>query len=85
MQTGVGPFLAIYLAAHAWNEEGVGLALTLGGIAGNIAQTPAGGLVDSIRSKRALVATAVLALAIGAMVLGLFPSFWPVVGTQVLI
>ena len=28
VQTGVGPFLAIYLAAYGWNEQGVGLALT---------------------------------------------------------
>jgi hypothetical protein len=33
VQTGVGPFLAIYLAGYKWNEERVGLALTVGGIA----------------------------------------------------
>jgi hypothetical protein len=55
VQTGVGPFLAIYLAGYKWNEERVGLALTVGGIAGIIAQTPAGGLVDFLRSKRALI------------------------------
>jgi hypothetical protein len=33
VQTGVGPFLAIYLAAYGWNEERVGLALTAGGVA----------------------------------------------------
>jgi hypothetical protein len=27
VQTGVGPFLAIYLAAYGWNEQRVGLAL----------------------------------------------------------
>ena len=58
VQTGVGPFLAIYLAGYRWNEESVGLALTVGGIAGILTQTPAGGLVDSLRSKRALVALA---------------------------
>jgi predicted MFS family arabinose efflux permease len=85
VQTGVGPFLAIYLAAHAWNEERVGLALTLGGIAGIITQTPAGALVDSVRSKRALVGFAVVALAAGALVIGLLPSLWPVMSAQVLI
>jgi predicted MFS family arabinose efflux permease len=85
VQTGVGPFLAIYLAAHAWNEERVGLALTLGGIAGIITQTPAGALVDSVRSKRALVGFAVVALAAGAFFIGLLPSLWPVMTAQVLI
>jgi hypothetical protein len=37
VQTGVGPFLAIYLAGYSWNEERVGLALTVGGIAGILA------------------------------------------------
>src|ERR1700693_6418709 len=54
VQTGVGPFLAIYLAGYGWNEERVGLALTVGGIAGILTQTPAGALVDRLRSKLAL-------------------------------
>jgi predicted MFS family arabinose efflux permease len=85
VQTGVGPFLAIYLAGYKWNEERVGLALTVGGIAGILTQTPAGALVDFIRSKRALVGVAVTALAAGALVMALFPSFWPLMGAQVLI
>jgi len=85
VQTGVGPFLAIYLAGYKWNEESVGLALTVGGIAGILAQTPAGGLVDYLRAKRALVGIGVTALAAGALLIALFPSFWPVMGAQVLI
>jgi predicted MFS family arabinose efflux permease len=85
VQTGVGPFLAIYLAGYGWNEERVGLALTVGGIAGILAQTPAGALVDFLRSKRALVAVAVAALAAGALLIAVCPSFWSVMGAQVLI
>jgi predicted MFS family arabinose efflux permease len=85
VQTGVGPFLAIYLAGYNWNEERVGLALTIGGIAGILTQTPAGALVDSLRPKRALVGAAVVALAAGALLIALAPSFWPVMGAQVLI
>jgi hypothetical protein len=51
VQTGVGPFLAIYLAGYGWNEERVGVALTVGGIAGILAQTPAGALVDQVHRK----------------------------------
>jgi MFS family permease len=85
VQTGVGPFLAIYLAGYGWNEQRVGLALTVGGIAGIASQTPAGGLVDRLRSKRALIAAGVLSLAIGALLIAFFPSFWPVVTAQTLI
>src|ERR1700684_76347 len=84
VQTGVGPFLAIYLAGYKWNEERVGLALTIGGIAGILTQTPAGALVDALRRKRALVGLAVVSLAVGALLIALFPSFWPVMGAQVL-
>ncbi len=85
VQTGVGPFLAIYLAGYKWNPERVGLALTVGGIAGILTQTPAGALVDVLRPKRILIAVAVIALAIGGLLIAFFPFFWPVMGAQVLI
>ncbi|MGA2133985.1 MAG: MFS transporter [Bryobacteraceae bacterium] len=85
VQTGVGPFLAIYLAGYKWNEERVGLALMVGGIAGILTQTPAGALVDRLRSKRALIAAGIAALAAGALLIALAPTFWPVMSAQVLI
>jgi MFS family permease len=81
VQSGVGPFLAIYLAGSGWNQQTIGIALTGGGIAGIIAQTPAGALADRVRSKRALVAGGVIALAVGAFMIALYPSFWPVIPT----
>jgi predicted MFS family arabinose efflux permease len=85
VQTGVGPFLAMYLAAYGWDEERVGLALTVGGIAGIVTQTPLGGLVDHSRSKRALITAGVLALSAGALLIAIFPSFWPVMIGQTVI
>ena len=85
VQTGVGPFLAIYLAGYGWNEQSVGIALTVGGISGILAQTPAGALVDRLRSKRALIAAGIVSLAVGALLLALVPTFWSVMSAQVLI
>ncbi|MGD0135308.1 MAG: MFS transporter, partial [Bryobacteraceae bacterium] len=85
VQTGVGPFLAIYLAGYEWNEERVGLALTVGGLAGILMQTPAGALVDRLRSKRALIAVGIAALASGALLIAFLPTFWSVMSAQVLI
>ncbi len=85
VQTGVGPFLAIYLAGHGWNEQHVGLALTVGGIAGILTQTPAGALVDRLHAKRGLIAVAILALAAGALLIAYVPHFWSVMLAQVLI
>jgi predicted MFS family arabinose efflux permease len=85
VQTGVGPFLAIYLAGYGWNEQRVGIALTVGGIAGILSQTPAGALVDRLRSKRALIAAGLAALAAGALLIALVPNFWSVMSAQALI
>lgn len=85
VQTGVGPFLAIYLAANTWNPEKVGLALTVGGIAGIITQTPAGALVDRMRSKRLLIAIGAAVLCIGALMIAWWPTVPSVMSAQVLI
>src|ERR1700683_2554054 len=85
VQTGVGPFLAIYLAGYKWDEERVGLALTVGGIAGILMQTPAGALVDRLRSKRALICSAGVGRAVGALMIAFLPRFLPVMTAQVLI
>jgi len=48
-------------------------SLTGGAFAGIIAQTPAGALADRVRSKRALVACGVIALAVGALMIAAHP------------
>jgi MFS family permease len=85
VQTGVGPFLAIYLAGYEWNEERVGVALTVGGIAGILAQTPAGALVDQVHHKRTLIAAGIGALALGALLIAFVPTFGSVMSAQILI
>ena len=85
VQTGVGPFLAIYLAGKGWDEQRVGIALTVGGIAGILTQTPAGAAVDRLRSKRALIVGGLLALAAGALLIAFLPAFWVVMFAQALI
>jgi predicted MFS family arabinose efflux permease len=85
VRTGIGPFLAIYLAGYGWDEQRVGIAITVGGIAGIVTQTPAGALVDHLRSKRALITAGIVALAVGALLIALVPTFWSVMSAQVLI
>ena len=58
VQTGLGPFLAAYLADAGWEPGRVGVALTLGGIITVILQTPAGAVVDGVRSKRLILVIA---------------------------
>jgi MFS family permease len=69
VQTGLGPFLAAYLASSGWNPGRVGYALTFGGLVTVAAQTPAGAVVDAVHRKRLLIVTSLGLLACGAFVL----------------
>ncbi len=69
VQTGLGPFLAAYLAASGWNPGSVGYALTFGGLVSVAMQTPAGALIDATRRKRALMAISLAVLVAGAVLL----------------
>jgi MFS family permease len=83
--TGVVPFLAVYLAGYGWNVQNVGIALTVGGVAGILCQTPMGMLIDRLSSKRELFTLGVIALTVGALLIAFMPTFWPVIAAQILI
>jgi len=69
VQTGLGPFLAAYLASNGWNPGRVGFALTMGGMVTVVLQTPAGAVVDAVHRKRALLAANLGVLVGGAVLL----------------
>lgn len=72
VQTGVGPFLAIYLSASLhWNPKDVGIAISSGGIAALIAQTPVGAFVDKLHYKHEAIALGVLLLGLGALAIAI--------------
>jgi MFS family permease len=82
IQTGFGPFLAIYLTARHWAQFDIGLVLTVGGLVALVAQMPGGALVDAIRSSRALAAVAVAAICLSALALAIWPNFSVVMATR---
>jgi MFS family permease len=84
IQTGFGPFVAIYLTAHHWAQFDIGLVLTTGGLIALAAQIPGGALVDAARSARALGAVAVAAIGVSALALAIWPTFPVVIGSRVL-
>jgi MFS family permease len=84
VQTGFGPFIAVYLAAHSWNEAQIGLALSLGTLTAMAGQVPAGMVVDASPNKRLAALLALLAIAASAVLLALWPSTWPVMASEVL-
>ncbi|MDA8249111.1 MAG: MFS transporter [Rhodospirillales bacterium] len=75
----LGPYVTVYLATDRhWDLAAVGLVMTLGGWIGLVTQTPLGWLLDATQRKRGFLAGALLVLAAGALVIALYPSFWPV-------
>ena len=84
IQTGFGPFVALYLTAHAWAQFDIGLVLTAGGVVALIGQMPGGALVDAVRSARLAGALAVAAIGVSALALAIWPSFPIVMGSRIL-
>ncbi|WP_400766884.1 MFS transporter [Methylosinus sporium] len=86
VQSGVGPFLAIYLwSSQHWDATHIGVIMTIAGAATVAARAPAGALVDWTRGKRGLIAASALLVAAGTAALGLFPFFWPAAAAQTII
>jgi MFS family permease len=75
IQTGFGPFLAIYLTTQKWNQADIGLILAAGSIAGLVSQLPGGWLVDIAPSKRRAAMLAVAGIGASALLIALLPSF----------
>ena len=75
---GFGPFVALVLGAEGWSQESIGLVLSVGGVAGLLAQLPGGALLDIARSKRLLVAIGTVMVGLSALVIALWPQHVPV-------
>ena len=87
VRDGLGPYLAIYLIAvrgpdQGWNEATTGLIMTIAGVAGLIAQTPAGALIDRTSHKRAVVIAGALAVTASCLLLPFVSNFYVVAATQ---
>src|SRR3954467_11672427 len=84
IQTGFGPFVAIYLTAHQWAQFDIGLVLTAGGLVALACQMPGGALVDAVRSARLVAGLAVAAICLSALALAIWPNFAVVMGSRIL-
>jgi MFS family permease len=75
LQTGFGPFLAVYFSQAKWTQSDIGFALTVGSLVGLLGQVPGGAFVDAARSKRFAAGVAVIAVAGSALALAVWPTF----------
>jgi MFS family permease len=84
IQTGFGPFLAIYLTTQKWNQADIGLVLAAGSIAGLACQLPGGWLVDMAPSKRRAAMLAVAGIGLSALMIALWPAFLGIMAAKLL-
>jgi MFS family permease len=75
VQTGFGPFVAVYLTSQKWTQIEIGLVLTIAGLVSLLGQIPGGALVDTVRSERVVAAVAVTMIATSALIYATWPIF----------
>ncbi|MCC8972466.1 MFS transporter [Bradyrhizobium brasilense] len=83
MQSGIGPFVGVFLQLHGWTSGLIGTALTLGNVAGMLITTPIGGCIDTTNHKRAWVIVPGIAVVVASAVILMSQSFWAVALSQV--
>ena len=85
VRDGLGPYLAIYLLTEQkWDEASIGVVMSVAALAGIIAQTPAGALIDRSTAKRALMVGAAILVTLTCLALPLIHGFALVAVTQAL-
>jgi len=73
IQTGFGPFVAVYLTTQGWTETAIGFALSLGTLTAMASQLPAGALVDAARSKARVGFFSIAAFCLSALLFAIWP------------
>jgi predicted MFS family arabinose efflux permease len=82
VQAGIGPFLGVFLQARGWGTDQIGTVMTIGGIAGMLATSPAGALVDATRHKRTVIVVAGVMTVLASLLLWVAHGFWMVAASQ---
>src|SRR3954453_14616621 len=84
VQTGFGPFVAVYLTTQKWTQVEIGFVLSIGGMIGLLGQMPGGAIVDAARSERGVASLAVAAIGAAALAYAVWPIFVVVTAAAIL-
>jgi MFS family permease len=83
VRDGLGPYLAIYLLTEQkWDQASIGVVMSVAALAGIIAQTPAGALIDRSTAKRGLMIAAAIVVTLACLTLPFIAKFEWVAATQ---
>jgi MFS family permease len=84
VQTGFGPFVAVYLTTQKWTQIEIGTVLSIGGVVALIGQIPGGAIIDAARSERLVAALAIVTIGCSALAYAAWPIFPVVAAAAVL-
>jgi MFS family permease len=84
VQTGFGPFVAVYLTTQKWTQVEIGFVLSIGGMVALIGQMPGGAIVDAARSERLVAGLAIATIGVSALGYAAWPIFLVVVAAATL-
>ena len=73
VQTGFGPFVAVYLTTQKWTQVEIGFVLSIGGVIALIGQMPGGAIVDAARSERLVAGLAIATIGVSALCYAAWP------------
>src|ERR1700709_1598874 len=82
VRDGLGPFLGVFLQSKDWSPAEIGVVMSIGSVAGIVATTPGGALVDRVKAKRSLIVAATLVIVVASMTMLLVPTFTVTLGAQ---
>jgi MFS family permease len=84
VQTGFGPFIAVYLTTQKWTQVEIGFVLSIGGVVALLGQMPGGAIIDAARSERLVAGFAVATIGVSALAYASWPIFPVVVAAATL-
>jgi MFS family permease len=83
MQSGIGPFVGVFLLQSGWASGLIGTALTIGNIAGLMITAPVGAVIDATNYKRAWVIVPGVAVVTASALILMSQEFWIVATSQI--
>lgn len=84
VQTGFGPFIAVYLTSQKWTQTDIGFVLTIGGLVSLLGQVPGGALLDKLNAPRRAAAVAIVLVGVSALMVALWPNYPAVLASRIM-
>ena len=67
VQTGFGPFVAVYLTTQKWTQVEIGSVLSIGSVVALLGQIPGGAVIDAAKSERLVAGLAIATIGCSAL------------------